>query len=237
MLCPRCNAECADGAVFCSQCGSKISDAETPAAAPAGEAAPNHSPQPFDAATRQSLINQPEEDRWVGRFSVKAIAGEGILIFLGSIALLFLGMYYGGAENRVVWWAITSVIVALWVNMFRKYIYRRFWFRYRLTSQRFLYHYGLIQRDFNPIDLINIDDVICKQGLFGQLFNYGDLTVFCSRERMTPKIDIPGIERPQEIATLIDNTRRTEQMRRRLMITAGGIGGDAGDGHVGHDAS
>jgi len=130
-------------------------------------------------------------------------------------------------------WLVGAVVYGL----------RRFGVHYELTSQRFIHQTGILTRDTDRIEVIDIDDVSFTQGpvqrvfgvgritvtssdrshpllhMIGRVFGVGRITV-TSSDRSHPLLHMIGIADVKSVAGLIDDVRRKERRRRSLHIEA-----------------
>jgi membrane protein YdbS with pleckstrin-like domain len=203
MPCPTCGAESVETATFCHQCGARLASAAEPAA---------------HAATRvRAATDIPEEPLWEGSFSAKAMVGYWCLAAVLSVAAVVAAVVWSDW-----WWAFLGGAVALWAGLGLMLLYNQLSVRYRLTNQRFFHERGILRRVTNRIDVLEIDDVTFEQGPVERFLGTGLLIVFSS-DRTNPKLYMPGIDRVQDVAALIDQARRAERVRRGLMLKEVGV--------------
>ncbi len=157
--------------------------------------------------------DEMEETIWSGGYSPKAMVGTWALMVVLSVLIvvmsflwepLTLGMAAGG-------------IGLLWVGGGLRYAYRRLGFHYELTNQRFIHQSGLLHRQTDRIEVIDIDDVSFSQGPVQRLFDVGKITLTGS-DRTHPSLAMPGISNVHEVSGLIDDIRRKERHHRSLHI-------------------
>lgn len=161
---------------------------------------------------------EPEEELWNGGYSAKAMVGTWLLLGILSLATLILPFF-------VPFLAFLSlpvsllVIVVIWVFGAGVYGVRRFGVHYELTSQRFIHQTGILTRDTDRIEVIDIDDVSFTQGPVQRMFGVGRITI-TSSDRSHPLLHMIGIADVKSVAGLIDDVRRKERRRRSLHIEA-----------------
>lgn len=158
---------------------------------------------------------EPELQLWSGGYSPKAMIGEWLLVALASIALVVVSLLAAGVTLPIA----LGLILLLWAIAGLRYAYRRLSVHYELTNQRFLHQTGILSRQTDRIEVIDIDDVSYTQGLVQRLFGVGRI-VLTSSDRTHPKLTMIGIADVQRVASLIDDTRRKERRRRSLHIEA-----------------
>ncbi|MEC8557692.1 MAG: PH domain-containing protein, partial [Planctomycetota bacterium] len=164
--------------------------------------------------------NPPERSQWKGGYSPKAMYGSWIITAVISVALLIVGfLFVSGDQAGMIWSILGAVIVALWVFVIGLYLYRRIGMSYELTTQRFIHQEGILKRTTDRIEVIDIDDVSFSQGIIQSMLGVGQIRITGS-DRTHPELVLQGIDKVNEIATLIDDVRREERRRRSLHIEA-----------------
>lgn len=162
----------------------------------------------------------PERSLWKGGYSPKAMYGSWIVTAVVSVALLIVGfLFVSGDQAGMIWSILGAVIVALWVFVIGLYLYRRIGMSYELTTQRFIHQEGILKRTTDRIEVIDIDDVSFSQGIIQRMLGVGQIRITGS-DRTHPELVLQGIDKVNEIATLIDDVRREERRRRSLHIEA-----------------
>ena len=109
------------------------------------------------------------------------------------------------------------MIVLVWIGLVLRLLYLQLSLHYYLTSQRFIHERGLLWRDVDRIETIDIDDVAVKQGPVERMLGIGSI-LLRSSDASTPEYNIQGIEDVRRVATLIDEARRKERRRRGMYI-------------------
>ena len=176
----------------------------------------------FEAAAAEKMQSQrnsaSEKSLWQGGYSPKAMYGTWLLSALGAIAILVgVGLLAPGTRNA--WLIAGAVILLLWCFAIGLYLYRRFSMHYELTTQRFLHQKGILLRQTDRIEVIDIDDVSYSQGIIQRMLGVGTIRLTGS-DRTHPELVLQGIDKVPEIAGLIDDVRREERRRRSLHIEA-----------------
>lgn len=180
----------------------------------------NKSPDPQE--TKQQLQDSigtanlgEEQELWEGNYSVKAMAGTGIMLILASIAALILCAVFGA--SGVVWLWMLGVLAVAWLAYFAVTYYWKLSFHYELTTQRIKHREGFVFRSQDRIELIDISDVKLRQGPFQAMLNVGNIHVVSSDESH-PLLVMAGIANAKRVADIIDNARREERRKRGLHI-------------------
>ncbi|MDE0865985.1 MAG: PH domain-containing protein [Rubripirellula sp.] len=158
---------------------------------------------------------EPEEELWNGGYSAKAMVGTWILLATSSVVLGVLPIFGGPIPFL---WSL-GIVGVIWLVGAVVYFLRRFGVHYELTSQRFIHQTGILTRNTDRIEVIDIDDVSFTQGPVQRIFGVGKITV-TSSDRSHPILDMIGIAEVKDVAGLIDDVRRKERRRRSLHIEA-----------------
>ena len=166
-------------------------------------------------ASKQSNLDdyEPEEQLWTGGYSSKAMVGTWIAMVVVSIALLIGAALVEGLTFKVA----ALLILAIWVFGILVYGWRRLGVHYELTTQRFIHKTGIVTRQTDRIEVIDIDDVSFTQGPVQRMFGVGTIRLTGS-DRTHPELAMIGIAKVSEVAGLIDDIRRKERRRRSLHI-------------------
>lgn len=209
MQCPHCGEQIIRQTRFCGHCGGKLATGKNQ---PDG-AAPQKKLR--SAAQRTGEESVPEEELWHGSYSKFAMLGAWIGAGLLSLASIVLGLF--GTVTHSAWVAIIALNAIVWAGLLAKYFYLRFSQHYTLSSQRFTHMRGLLWRQTDRIEVIDIDDVSFTQGPVERMFGIGTVRI-TSSDQSHPELALPGIENVQIVAGLIDDARRKERRRRGLYI-------------------
>jgi membrane protein YdbS with pleckstrin-like domain len=161
---------------------------------------------------------EPEEELWNGGYSAKAMVGTWILLGILSVATLILPFFVAFLAFLTVPISL-GVIVVIWLVGAVVYGVRRFGVHYELTSQRFIHQTGILTRDTDRIEVIDIDDVSFTQGPVQRVLGVGRITI-TSSDRSHPLLHMIGIADVKNVAGVIDDVRRKERRRRSLHIEA-----------------
>jgi membrane protein YdbS with pleckstrin-like domain len=155
---------------------------------------------------------------WQGSYSPRAMCGTwlaaGTATLLGLLALSFSGGLRG---NRTAWLAFGAVALLVWLVPSTIALYRKLVHHYELTNQRLKHREGFLVRTMHRVELIDIDDVVYRQGPIQQLLDVGDITIK-STDESHPQLFLRGIASVRKVADQIDDARRGERRRRGLHI-------------------
>lgn len=227
MICPECEVELVDNAVFCHECGKRVAGG-TPKRSRRrrqDDADPNllkdaSIARRFRQARRriQSLTPDDEEiELWSGTFSAKGMINYWIFAILVTI-LLPIGAYvWVNAPNVLP--VVVGAVVIMWIVLGGILLFQKLDVHYELSNQRLIHRVGIVRRITNRIEVIDIDDVTFEQGIIERLLGVGSISIFSS-DRTDPSITMAGIDDVFEVAQLIDEARRAERVRRGLHIEA-----------------
>lgn len=170
------------------------------------------------AEKRQNSIDDEDEEEevlWSGGYSPKAMVGTWILMAVVSIVVL-IAPFLSSSIN-VPFPVVLGVVVVIWLIGGLSYAYKRLGYHYELTTQRFIHQTGLLSRQTDRIEVIDIDDVSFTQGPVQRIFGVGTIKLTGS-DRTHPELVMLGIAKVRDISGTIDDTRRRERRRRSLHI-------------------
>lgn len=160
----------------------------------------------------------PERSLWKGGYSPKAMYGTWAISGLLSILILIgAGMLASGENASTTWMIAGAAILIWWCVAIGMFLYRRLGMHYELTTQRFVHQSGILLRQTDRIEVIDIDDVGYTQGIVQRMLGVGKIRITGS-DRTHPELILHGIDKVPEIASLIDDVRREERRRRSLHI-------------------
>jgi membrane protein YdbS with pleckstrin-like domain len=86
-----------------------------------------------------------------------------------------------------------------------------------MTNQRLIHEHGLLWRQTDRIEAIDIDDVTVTQGPIARMVGVGNVKIVSS-DQSTPLFYLRGIDDAREVATMIDEIRRKERRKRGVHI-------------------
>jgi membrane protein YdbS with pleckstrin-like domain len=207
MECPHCGEQIAPRAKFCPDCGEKL--------AGAGKAIAATPQRKLRSAAKNSDTLGPEKMLWEGTYSKWAMLGEWIGAINISLVAVGFGLFSG--FDAKMWLIMIGSCAVIWAGLLARYFYLRFSRHYALTNQRFTHVRGLLWRQTDRIETIDIDDVAITQGPIERLLGIGTIHL-SSSDQSHPELSLPGIENVQIVAGLIDDARRKERRRRGLYI-------------------
>jgi membrane protein YdbS with pleckstrin-like domain len=212
MKCQHCGAEIVEGAAFCQACGKSLT------AAAGADAPPRPTPGKnafTSAVARRGGEEDPEEALWEGSYSKLDMIGYWLAagaITLGAVIWGFVGKW----EGRT-WAIVLALVAAMWIALLLRLVYLQLSVRYKLTSQRFIHERGLLWRQQDRIETIDIDDVTVRQGPVQRMLGIGTVRIVSS-DQSTPEFLLVGIEDVRKIAAMIDDIRRKERRKRGVHI-------------------
>lgn len=214
MKCHACGAENSDDASFCQNCGASLKGQA------ANGGANSRAADIIQAASAQAAGggsgrgNEPEEHLWTGGFAAKAMIGTWFAALGLSVGLIVLSLLLPIPVLPLI---VGGVVSLLWIYAIGAYFVRRLSVLYTLTNQRFLHESGLLSRVTDRIEVIDIDDVTFRQGMFERMLGVGTIEIESS-DRTHPRLVLAGIDDVKRVAGLIDDVRRKERRRRGLHI-------------------
>ncbi len=226
MKCSACGADVAEQALFCHKCGERLGDetaADPPFNSPesakgqGSEEYPSAVERARQTAASRSAQEDKEEVLWEGGYSAKGMVGSWLLGLLATIVLAvaaFLLMATG-----IAWVIPLVLILLLWIGLGVTVMLRKMGVSYELTTQRFLHRVGILSRKTDRIEVIDMDDVSFQQGLLQRMVGVGSIHIVSS-DRSHPELTLHGIDDVENVADLIDQTRRAERRRRGIHIEA-----------------
>lgn len=211
MNCKECNAEVNSGSVFCPKCGARIGSDE----GLAESKKPLDDSTPAERLMGRKDVDEPEDVVWEGHYSGKAMIGYWVLAIVISAALMIGNLVLSGGSMA---WLIAGIAIALiWGAALVCLAYRKMDKKYTLTDHRFIHKSGIISRVTDRIEVIDMDDVIFRQGLVQRLVNVGTIKILSS-DSSHPELLLRGIDNVKQVANLIDGCRRQERRRRGLYV-------------------
>ena len=206
MHCPSCSQEVVDQAAFCHHCGTSLQGNRT-------EPTPQ---EKFQAALPANTSDEIEEQElWQGSYSKLAMIGSWIGAALFTL-MAFIVAVVGGFGGWG-WLTATVIVLGVWAALILRLFYLQLSRHYYLSTQRFVHEQGLLWREIDRIEAIDIDDVSFVQGPVERMLGVGTVKI-ASSDQTHPLIELPGIENVRDIAAMIDETRRQERRRRGLYV-------------------
>jgi membrane protein YdbS with pleckstrin-like domain len=206
MKCQQCGAEVAAGAAFCSACGAQLTAGSPESLSPR---------QRLNPAARSYDPDDPETVLWEGRYSKLAMIGAWVGAGVITLAIVVAGVLVP-FEGAMWTWA-TIAIAALWIVLVLRLLYQQLSIRYSMTNQRLIHEHGLLWRQTDRIEAIDIDDVTVNQGPIARMVGVGNVRIVSS-DQSTPEFYLRGIDDARSVATMIDEVRRKERRKRGIHI-------------------
>ncbi len=213
MTCPHCGEPIPRPSHFCQHCGGKLAPNENQAKMQADDITPWEKLR--SAGNRGADDTVSEVELWHGSYSKLAMIGAWL--GAGVLSLVSLGLGLFGGITGELWLMLIAVNALLWAGLAIRYFYLRFSRHYTLSNQRFTHLRGLLWRQTDRIEVIDIDDVSFTQGPVERMLGIGTVRI-SSSDQSHPEFALPGIENAQMVAGLIDDARRQERRRRGLYI-------------------
>ncbi len=215
MKCPACAADLPADAAFCHKCGASLASGDAASALAANLGAEPVEGRRFPLPLGKGRHDEQEDILWQGQFSKLAMIGAWGAGGIFTIALIAVGVVAGFTGGA---WAIAAGVIALvWVGLVLRLLYLQLSLHYYLTNQRFIHERGLLWREVDRIETIDIDDVAVQQGPVERMLGIGSVRLKSS-DASTPEFTIQGIEDVRRVASLIDDARRQERRRRGMYI-------------------
>ena len=153
MNCPSCRMEIVEDAVFCHYCGSKVD-----------QTAADPTPMQRFQSAMPNDTEEDEEERelWQGSYSKLAMIGSWIGAAAFTIVLVIVGIAasFGGRG----WGIVLGILLLVWGVLILRLLYLQLSRHYYLSNQRFVHEEGLLWRQINRVEAIDIDDVTFVQG-------------------------------------------------------------------------
>jgi len=218
MTCRTCGADIPDGANFCPQCGARLSPT-TPAQQAAAQTQPMEDLRPQDAVQPTGQTVQQEGVLWSGRLSRKKIRAGLLLLaaaWFGAVTVLLATAgtrAFSGVAGLVL---LTVFAISLWFALGRLFL-ARLSIEYWLTGERLFRRRGIITAVTDQTELIRIDDIQVRQGLFDRLLGTGDV-ILISTDVSDNVLVLRGIDSPQEVAETIRQRVRDLRERKGLFV-------------------
>lgn len=183
----------------------------------------SNSQEKFASAARNvqaQAADAKEVQLWEGCFSAKAMFGQWLAALLvtlvGLVAMLAISAL---RDNSWAWLAWSIVVGLVWLSLVAVALYHKLGHYYELTNQRLKHRDGILIRTVNRVELIDMDDVVYRQGPIQMMLDVGDITIKSS-DASHPELVLKGIAGVRKVAEMIDDARRQERHRRGLHIAS-----------------
>ena len=169
-----------------------------------------------DRKQAMATEQESETELWEGAYSPRTLAAAWTGAAVVSVATpLLLGLFQDA--NQTPWTTVGMLIVLMWLWLAGTAVYLKWKDRYWLTTQRLKHRSGILFRQVNRIELIDIDDVSYTQGPVQTLVGVGTIKIRSS-DASHPELDLPGIKDVKTVLDLIDDARLEERRKRSLHI-------------------
>ena len=190
MKCRQCSAELPVGSAFCNRCGAAQADFPASGSTPAA---------PGD-------VPSPEQTLWTGRYSLRDAVHLWLtwplwaaLVFAFSLLHRFLPANLTLAD---LWLYLALVAVLPGLVLLGRALVRKWSLSYRLTNHRLFTTRGLLSRRHDELELIRVDDVSVRQGLFQRIAGVGTISLL-STDASNPQLNLEGVAAPLELKELL----------------------------------
>jgi membrane protein YdbS with pleckstrin-like domain len=215
MKCQQCHREVLEEGAFCPHCGERLDRVE-PAAKEVAEAEPPTAPvDRLQPGVRRGGKQPPEVELWSDSYSPKELLLPFMVLDLMLIVAIVVVVAFA---NRGEMWLYLVLGAALFYGSMGLFLaYKRLSLRYRLTTYRFFHERGLLARQSDRIEVIDIDDVTVQQSFIERIVGIGTV-VIQSSDRTNPTLRLPAIDNVKAVADLMDATCRAERQRRAIHI-------------------
>lgn len=177
----------------------------------------NGNPVPHNYPSAHPLEEKPVFET---RPSWKAFIGWYLVAFV----LLIVGFVIGGAIRQNPNAAPFFKYLFDWIGFLGALaviifcVVKRFMLKYRLTTQRFFIHRGIISRNISELELFRVKDVEMIQNLFDRIFNIGKLIIF-STDETAPKVEMLGVDNPVKAKDTLRLYFREARTKERVRPT------------------
>ncbi len=159
----------------------------------------------------------PEEKLWSGSFSAKSMIGTWLILALITIGAIVALSMIAALKSPTVRNAVLIVLAVLWVGAALQLGYRKLAHSYELTNQRLKHRDGILIRQNNRVEVIDIDDVSFTQGIIETMLNVGTIRIRSS-DTSHPELVLRGISNVKYVSDLMDDARRNERRKRGLYV-------------------
>lgn len=209
VTCPACQRQISTEAAACPGCGHPQAPAPAPAVLASAAGLPGFS--------------GPEEERWVGTPSVKALLGPilrttlfAVVIpvavylayrpalerirFLTSDLATWVARYEEGLRIAAIGFVVTVVGLRLVRLAWQILVLKAH--RYRITSHRIGVESGVFSKRIEEIDMRVVEDLEFRQSFLDRLLGIGQITIL-SGDRSTGRFMLVGVSHPRDVRELI----------------------------------
>ena len=141
-------------------------------------------------------------------------AGQFVIDELPLVLVCMAGLVYGGMERMPLGGIVAAVSLFLLLVLLYRFVYLRR-IRYRIGPEQLVSEHGVFIRKVDYMELYRIVDFQEHQSLVQQLCGLKTVRVL-SMDRNTPRLDLIGIRRGDDIVPLI--RERVEYNKRKKGI-------------------
>jgi uncharacterized membrane protein YdbT with pleckstrin-like domain len=145
------------------------------------------------------------------------MVGTWLLLGLISVVAIVAITAVAALRDPTIRRAILIGLVLLWLGALGVLVYRKLAHFYVLTNQRLKHRDGILIRQNNRVEVIDIDDVSFKQGIVETMLNVGTIRIRSS-DTSHPELVLRGISNVKSVSDLIDNARRNERRKRGIYV-------------------
>lgn len=211
MNCPQCRRSIEDDSRFCRHCGERFEPRR-------------QGPRESVASSARRAVSdrddgddgERERNIWRGRPSWRAHYGHWIIavaLWIVLVVLVYRWTLPASSLRTWVWAVVGATAVALLVRE----LLVVFGQRYRLTNIRLFVDRGILTRTTDQTELLRVDDVRIRQGLFDRLVNTGTVEVLGS-DTTDEIIVLQSIDRPAEVAESLLRHVRAIRAKQTLFV-------------------
>ena len=156
----------------------------------------------------------PQTVRNIQDIVLQPHAGQFVIDELPTLVLCCAGWVYGGMEGLPFTALAVPVALLRSLILFYRFIYLRR-IRYRIGAEQLVSEQGIVRRKVDYMELYRIVDFQEHQSLLQQLCGLKTVSIL-SMDRNTPRLDLVGIRRGNDIVALI--RERVEYNKRKKGI-------------------
>lgn len=156
----------------------------------------------------------PQTVRNIQDIVLQPHAGQFVINELPTLVLCCAVWVYGGMEGLPLTALAVPVAFLFSLILFYRFIYLRR-VRYRIGAEQLVSEQGIVRRKVDYMELYRIVDFQEHQSLLQQLCGLKTVTIL-SMDRNTPRLDLVGIRRSNDIVALI--RERVEYNKRKKGI-------------------
>lgn len=141
-------------------------------------------------------------------------AGQFVIDELPTLVLCGAGWVYGGMEGMPFTTLAVPVALLFSLILLYRFIYLRR-ICYRIGAEQLVSEHGIIRRKVDYMELYRIVDFQEHQSLMQQLCGLKTVRIF-SMDRNTPRLDLVGIRRGDDIVMLLRERVETNKRKKGI---------------------